>query len=166
MRQSPTNDSESRAAKVLLVGTDGSEGAAAALRKAAELAATENAELVVLAVVPRDIGFRTGAEQVKEYAKAEHLAGGVVEAGLFVAENILEEARAFVAGRHDIAVTYISRAGDPAEEIVACARERSADMIFLGSRGRGPLGAFFYGSVSRRVANLAPCIVEIVPTNR
>ncbi|HUH85289.1 MAG TPA: universal stress protein [Stellaceae bacterium] len=160
MRQSSTNDSRNRAAKVFLVGTDGSEGGTAALRKAAELAATENAELIVLAVMPREIGFRTEAEQVKEYAKAERLAGGVVEAGLFVAENILEEARAFVGGRHDVAVTYISRAGDPAEEIVACARERSADMLFLGSRGRGPLGAFFYASVSRRVANLAPCTVR------
>lgn len=162
MRQSSTNDRKSPATKVFLVGTDGSEGATAALRKAAELAATENAELVVLAVMPRDIGFRTGAEQVKQYAKAEHLAGGVVEGGLFVVENILEEARAFVGG-HDVAATYISRAGDPADEIVACARERSAEMVFLGSRGHGPLGAFLYGSVSRRVANVAPCTVEIVP---
>jgi nucleotide-binding universal stress UspA family protein len=54
MRQSPTNDHKGRATQVFLVATDGSEGGTAALRKAADLAATENAELVVLAVYRRD----------------------------------------------------------------------------------------------------------------
>ena len=164
MRQSSTNNRKGRATKVFLVVTDGSEGGTAALRKAADFAATENAELVVLAVMPRDIESRTMAGEARNYARAEHLAGGVVEAGSFVAENILEEAKAIVEGRHDVKASYISRAGVPAEEIVACARERSADMLFVGSRGRGPLGAFFQGSVSRRVADLAPCTVEIVAT--
>ena len=164
MRQSSTNDRKGRATKVFLVVTDGSEGGTAALRKAADLAATENAELVVLAVMPRDIESRTMAGEVRDYARAEHLAGGLVEAGRFVAENILGEAKAIVEARHDVKASYVSCAGDPVEEIVACARARSADMLFIGSRGRGPLGAFFHGSVSRRVADLAPCTVEIVAT--
>ena len=81
----------------------------------------------------------------------------MVEAGRFVAEKIVQ-------GRCDVKASYISHAGDPAEEIVACARKRSVEMLLLGSRGRGPLGAFFYGSVSRRVADLASYTVEIVAT--
>lgn len=165
MRQSPTNDRKGRATKVFLAATDGSEGGTAALRKAADLAATENAELVVLAVYRRDTESRTVAKEVGEYAHAEHLGGGVVEAGMFVAESVLEEAKAIVEGRH-LKASYVSRAGDPAEEIVACARERSVDMLFLGGDGRGPIGAFFHRSISRRVADSAPCAVEIVLTGK
>jgi nucleotide-binding universal stress UspA family protein len=165
MHQSSTNERKGRSIKVFLVAIDGSDSGTAALRKAADLAATENAELVVLAVMPRDIESRTMAETVGEFAHAEHLRGGMVEAGMYVAENILQEAKAIVEGR-DLKAWYLSRAGDPAEEIVACARERSADRLFLGSRGYGPLGAFFYGSVSRRVAASAPCALEIVPTGK
>ncbi|HEV2549310.1 MAG TPA: universal stress protein [Stellaceae bacterium] len=165
MRKSSTNDRKGRSTKVFLVAIDGSEGGTAALRKATDLAATENAELVVLAVMPRDIELRTMAETVGEFAHAEHLRGGVIEAGRYVAENILEEAKAIV-DRHNAKASYILRAGDPAKEIVACARERSADILFLGSRGQSPLGAFFYGSVSRQVADSAPCAVEIVPTGK
>lgn len=165
MRQSPTNDRKGRTTQVFLVATDGSEGGTAALRKAADLAATENAELVVLAVYRRDTESRTVAKEVGEYAHAEHLGGGTVEAGMSVVERVLEEARAIVEGRH-LKALYVSRAGDPAEEIVACAREHSADILFLGSHGRSPLGAFWYGSVSRRVADSAPCAVEIVPAGK
>jgi nucleotide-binding universal stress UspA family protein len=152
--------------KVLLVATDGSEGGTAAVREAADLAAAYDAELVVLTVIPRDIAPRSMAEGIREYARAEHLTGGELEGRSVVADNILDEARAIVEDRDDLKASYTSRAGDPAEEILACARERAADMIYLGSRGSGPLAAFFYGSVSRRVADLARCTVKIVPTSK
>lgn len=104
-------------------------------------------------------------EEIKQYARAEHFAGEAEARALF-AENIIAEAKAIVASRHDLETIYISRAGDPAEEILACARKHSADEIVLGSRGRGPLEAFWFGSVSQRVANSATCSVTIVPSSK
>jgi hypothetical protein len=57
---------------------------------------------------------------------------------------------------------YLSRAGNSVEEILACAEERSADAIYLGSRGLGPLGTLFVGSVSKEVARAATCRVVII----
>jgi hypothetical protein len=47
---------------------------------------------------------------------------------------------------------YISRAVDPAEEVLAWVHEHSADITHLGSRGRDPLGAFRSSACRRAVA--------------
>jgi nucleotide-binding universal stress UspA family protein len=149
---------------VFLVATDGSEIGTAAVRETANLAATHDAELVVLTVIPRDIAPRSMSEEIREYARIEHLSGGEPEARSLIADEILAEAKAIVAERKDLKASFTSRAGDPAEEILACARERSADLLVLGSGGRGPFGAFLHGSVSHRVAGSAPCPVRIMAT--
>ena len=148
---------------VILVAIDGSEGGTAALKAAADTAAADGAQLVVLAVTTRDLGVSSLSEEIREYAREEHLAGGEAEGRRVLAEDILAGAKKIVTSRKGLKAIYISRAGDPAEEILACARERSADVLFLGSRGRCPLGAFFLGSVSRKVAGAAGCSVAIVP---
>ena len=52
---------------------------------------------------------------------------------------------------------------DPAEAIIEAARVGQADTIVIGRRGRGRLAGLLLGSVSQKVASLAPCIVTIVP---
>lgn len=150
---------------VFLVATDGSEAGTAAVREAASLAAAQSAELVVLTVIPRDVAAGSMADEIREYARTEHLSGER-EARSIIADNILAEAKAIVAEQGKLSASFTSRAGDPAEEILACARERAANTLFLGSRGYGVLRAFFYGSVSRRVADLAPCAVKIVAATK
>lgn len=59
------------------------------------------------------------------------------------------------------AETKVSQ-GDPAEEIVREARAGHYDMIVTGTHGRGPIGRLVFGSVSRQVAEHAPCTVLIV----
>jgi nucleotide-binding universal stress UspA family protein len=147
---------------VFLVATDGSEGGTAAVREGTRLAAQHGAELVVMTVIPRDIATSTLAGEIREYARSEHLSGES-EARSLIAEDILAAAKAIVGQGGNLKTSYTSRAGDPAHEIVACARERAADLLILGSRGRGALRAFLYGSVARRVAHTAPCAVKIVP---
>lgn len=152
--------------KVILVATDGSEGGTAALREAADKATADGAQLLVLTVATRDLGISTMSEEIGEYARGERLAGGEAEGRRVVAEDILAEAKAIVGDRRELKAIYISRAGNPAQEILACARERSADVLYLGSRGRGPLGALFLGSVSREVVGAAGCSVVIVLKDR
>jgi nucleotide-binding universal stress UspA family protein len=153
--------------KLLMVATDGSEGASAALKAAADTADIEAARLLVLTVSPRSVSYHRPsgmAKEITEYARSEHLAGGSAEAGGMLAEDILTEARKIV-GRRSLDTNFISCAGDPAEEIVACARERVADALYLGSRGLSRVGSFLLGSVSRRVSASAPCPVVIVQTS-
>jgi nucleotide-binding universal stress UspA family protein len=53
--------------------------------------------------------------------------------------------------------------GPPAESIVAICAEEKAELVVLGSRGRGGLTSALLGSVSSEVAAKAPCPCVIVP---
>jgi nucleotide-binding universal stress UspA family protein len=50
---------------------------------------------------------------------------------------------------------------DPATALIA--RSRDLDLLVLGSRAKGPLGAIWSGSVSNRVMREAACPVIVVP---
>lgn len=53
--------------------------------------------------------------------------------------------------------------GDPTERIVELARERAFDLIVMGTRRRGRVGAALLGSVSHGVAARAGVPVLVVP---
>src|ERR1700693_2564350 len=97
---------------VILVAIDGSEGSGAALRQAADKAAADGAELIVLAVTVRDLGISSLSGEIGEYAREEHLPGGEAEGRRELAEDILAGAKKIVAGRKGLKAIYISRAGD------------------------------------------------------
>ena len=54
------------------------------------------------------------------------------------------------------------REGDPAHQIVACAREHEAGIIVVGTRGQTGLRRLILGSVARNVLLHAPCSVLVV----
>lgn len=53
--------------------------------------------------------------------------------------------------------------GAPAEAIIETADHEGAELLVIGSRGRGALRSAVLGSVSRELASRAPCPVVIVP---
>jgi len=55
--------------------------------------------------------------------------------------------------------------GSPAEKIVEKTKTESFDLIVMGSRGLGGIKEFLLGSVSDKVADLAPCPVLIIKEN-
>jgi nucleotide-binding universal stress UspA family protein len=55
------------------------------------------------------------------------------------------------------------RWGDPAEAIIKTIAEEKFDALVMGRRGRGQLSDLLLGSVSQKLASLAPCVVVIVP---
>jgi len=52
--------------------------------------------------------------------------------------------------------------GHPADQIVRYAKERNADMVVMGQKGKSKIENWLLGSVSKRVATYAPCTVTIV----
>jgi universal stress protein A len=59
-------------------------------------------------------------------------------------------------------VDFLIWEGEPGESIVAAAEAEGADLIVVGSHGRGAVGRFLIGSVSDHVVRNAPCPVLVV----
>ena len=63
--------------------------------------------------------------------------------------------------QRDAAVIWRCAVGAPADAIAARARAMEADLIVVGTRGRGPLATSVLGSVSAGVIDRAPCPVLV-----
>ena len=61
-----------------------------------------------------------------------------------------------------VAVDFLVWEGDPGEAIIEAATAESADLIVVGSHGRGTVGRFLIGSVSDHVVRNAQCPVLVV----
>lgn len=58
-------------------------------------------------------------------------------------------------------VDTVVRSGSPADEIIRAADEVEADLIVIGGRGKGAVGAILMGSVAHRVLHHALCPVLV-----
>ena len=138
-----------RVQKVLLA-TDLSEASTAATEQALELASRLEANLLVVSVIdPGSLllpGGRYNARMDQVRDRREQVAQALVERG----RN---------AG---VPVSFLVWEGDPGDMIVEAAEAEHADMIVVGSHGRGAVGRFFLGSVSEFLVRHAPCPVLVV----
>lgn len=131
----------------IVVGVDGSEGAAAAVRWASGLAARTDAELVVMTgFVPTE----------------SELPPDRVEALLAEEEEQLETwAEATCPG--DVRMRTVVEWGDPRPGILAVAEREDADLVVVGRVGRsaGP-GVLHLGSVAEWLAHHSDLPVAVV----
>jgi nucleotide-binding universal stress UspA family protein len=135
--------------KRIVVGMDFNEPSLAALEYARRLAKSFGASISVLHVlqpIPNEV-YAYSADVFDNWERASH-------------DRLLEQfpaaERTVFDGRADV------RVGSAAEEIVSYAAEQKADLIVLGTHGRGPIRHLFLGSVAERVVRLAPCPVLTV----
>ncbi len=140
----------------IVVGTDGSATATAALRSAAELAAQTSAALhIVSGYHPkralRVTGLGSGAEEWM-VSSTDQVAG------------ILQDAADLVR-RHRIEVETHHEEGDPAKALVTIAAKVGADLIVVGNRGMRGIRRLLPGSVPKVVSHKAPCAVLIMKTS-
>jgi nucleotide-binding universal stress UspA family protein len=85
----------------------------------------------------------------------------VVEEPVEEAEELLESVRARLPSGDDADVRLVE--GSPAERLVEVADDEDAELLVVGSRGRGALSSAVLGGVSRRLARDARCPVVVVP---
>jgi nucleotide-binding universal stress UspA family protein len=141
---------------VIVVGTDGSETADVALRRAVDMARMTGARLHVLSAYepsPARVGGRQPVAEAAEWSIKPD----------FKVESVLERATGVARGS-DVEIEVHAPRGDPADALVRVATEQSAGLIVLGSRGmRG--ARRMLGSVPNKVSHHAPCDVLIVQTS-
>jgi nucleotide-binding universal stress UspA family protein len=132
---------------------DGSDAARSALHVARRLVERLDLELVLLHVQPP-----TEAPGVSAAPAGQQR---LHEAEMQDAEALL----AGIAHEHELGQDVRRRAeiGPAADSILAVCAEERAELVVLGSRGRGGLKAALLGSVSTKVAAHAPCPCVIVP---
>ncbi|MGN6104330.1 MAG: universal stress protein [Kofleriaceae bacterium] len=139
--------------RAILVPTDFSECASAALDEAVELAAPVGAIIHVLTVVPLPtfMPLRSGIALDSEATELVQRAS----------RNALDE---LVAARRDRAAFGPPRLelGDPRSLIESTARALEVDLIVIGSHGRRGLARYLLGSVAEDVLRSAPCSVLVV----
>jgi len=125
----------------ILVPLDGSEQARSALPYARALAGAKGT-IILLTVVPssEELATENGGEPLQ--AALNVVAEEVRTAGQAVETQVL--------------------AGDPAQQIVAAAANGGAEMIVIGSHGRGAIDRLIHGSVADKVAREATVPVMVV----
>ena len=136
----------------IVVGTDGSPSAAAAVRRATGLAKGSGALVHLVTAYPDAPSYR---ERISSSAKRDPI--NLREA----AESVLARAAGELEAQ-GVAVETHAQEGDPANTIIEVAQEQNVDLIIVGDRGLTGLQRFLLGSVSSKLAHHAPCSLMIV----
>ncbi|HEY7398577.1 MAG TPA: universal stress protein [Gaiellaceae bacterium] len=132
----------------IVCGVDGSRNATVALGAAARLADQLDARLVVAHVVQGGLASRTTG------------VGRDIEAELAAGERLLDDV---LDGEELRGLERQVVLGFPADQLADLADAEEAELIVVGSRGRGALRAAFLGSVSTDLIGVARCPVLVVP---
>jgi nucleotide-binding universal stress UspA family protein len=134
----------------ILLATDLSAASEGAAVQALELAHDLGAELLIVSVIDAGSlhlpGNRSGlrVDQVRIGREA-------------TAQDLVSRGRAM-----GVRVNFLIWEGDAGESIVEAARSEEADLVVVGSHGRGSVGRFFLGSVSDYVVRHAASPVLVV----
>ena len=127
-----------------------------AVQYAETLACHFQSELILLHVVPPVIGVFSSPEAAA-YSEAaelteERIAQRKIDLGTYLEGQC-----------PDVPVTREVVGGDPAHEIVACARGHDVGLIVIATHGYGPFRRFLLGSVAAKVLHDAACPVWTGP---
>lgn len=136
----------------IVVGTDGSEHSLAAVRRAVDFAEAWGGDLHIVHVVHIPTSLLGALSQVPADLMSLEKAQR---------QMVWEAVDPLVAGTV-VEVHRVDLDGYPADAIVDYAKGVKANLIVVGSRGRGELAALVLGSTSHRIVHLASCDVLVV----
>jgi nucleotide-binding universal stress UspA family protein len=156
-----TEDHRSRAGgivrhiKRIVVGVDGSEAATSAARWALHEAHRNGATLTLVHVWQSDIALIGCSPK-----QAAHIAG-FVDAAQQILDDVIKRLGAEAEAAH-VVLDPILIPGEPGAVLVD--ESTDADMLVVGSHGRGSRGNVVLGSVSAYCVHHATCSTLIVPS--
>ena len=136
--------------KRIVIAHDGSEGSLEALEQGLELA--RRARAVATVAYVRHAPLPVIGDPFYERALSKELHRG---------RDALVEARLYAAAFGLVPETELLE-GDAGEQILELARARGADLIVVGSRGRGAVAEALLGSVSQAIVHSADRPVLVV----
>lgn len=139
------------AVATIVVGLDGSADSHEAVRWAAGLARSLDADVVAV----HALGLLDQLEPDGPMVPTQPNRGEIADR----AEGPWSEPLAEAGVRHRV----VLHDGNPVDVLLDVARGEGADLVVLGSRGIGGSPALLLGSTSTQVAQHAPCPVMIVP---
>ncbi len=142
----------------IVVGTDGSDTAAEAVRRAVELAKLSDAELSIVSAYEPASKRRVEGEKLDAPADVQYEIGPREDV------NLVLDAAAAAARKEGVEVQTHPVEGDPADAILTVAEETGADLIVVGNKGMTGARRFLLGSVPNKVSHHAPSSVIIVRT--
>jgi nucleotide-binding universal stress UspA family protein len=134
----------------ILVAIDHSESTPRVLEAAQGLASLSKGEVWVIHLRERETVGRTGLLTSRETSE---------EAGADVSDVVDALTKAGIKAHGVVRDTFF---GHAASEIVAEAKDRGADVIVMGSRGRSDLAGLVLGSTAHKVIHLADRQVMVV----
>ena|SRR5215210_755037 len=135
----------------IVVGTDGSPGAEAAVRRTIELAQGSGATINLVCAYPG----KSALERIGMTARQERVDLRGVAADVLARDERRFSEAGFGVEKH-------VREGDPANVIIDVSNETDADLIVVGARGETGLRRFMLGSVSGKLAHHATRSLLIV----
>lgn len=142
----------------IVVGTDGSETAAEAVRQARELARLAGATLSVVSAYSPIPDRKVKDQQRDAPPDVQYEIGPREDV------NLILDAAAAEARKEGVEVQTHPVEGDPGEAILNVAEETGADLIVVGNKGMTGARRFLLGSVPNNISHHAPCSVMIVRT--
>jgi nucleotide-binding universal stress UspA family protein len=142
----------------IVVGTDGSETAAEAVRQAIDLAKIAGAQLGIVSAYAPVPQSRVKGESLSAPADIQHEIGPREDV------NLILDAAAAEARKEGVEVQTHPVEADPAEAILSVAEQTNADLIVVGNKGMTGARRYLLGSVPNNVSHHAPCSVIIVRT--
>lgn len=145
----------------IVVGTDGSATANLALQRACDLARLCGATLHVVHAYQQLSPTQMAGASVAAGPSidVQEINNGIASA----AEDLLSTATGDI-DLSGIDVQRHTRPGDPAEALLAAAKEFDADLIVVGNRGMSGVRRFVLGSVPNKVSHHCPCSLLIIDT--
>lgn len=135
----------------VVIGVDGSSAARLACEFVANRTWPVGTRVTLLAAV----------EPIVDWSGLAPLSGDVAADERAALGAVLDE-RADALRPSGLAVETLVEIGSAADCLMAAADDRLADLIVVGSRGRGPATSAVLGSVSAHLVDHAPCPVLVV----